>query len=269
MGDRGGNSRDGRDGRDARDVRDQLWTKLDDAPAPNNRECHICKRVGHIARNCTAAGASAQPKPIVSRPDAMATHKTTGAVCESCGKPGHMIAQCWSAHPELVLESLIKKRQAAMSATARKRRKAAEYVSPNYHFQGMALTYRRPHYAMVQRRSTRPSVPTEAARQATEQQPTRRVHFAPPTPAPHTESTPETADPLFPTQDMQPTRSGFESDKYAFKGKLPQSFPHRLPTSSLEPGTSALQCPPSNVFPEAPLGDGETLMQESPLKTMV
>ena len=134
MGDRGGNSRDGRDGRDARDVRDQLGTKLDDAPAPNNRECHICKRVGRIAKNCTAAGASAQPKPPVSRPDAMAAHKTTGAVCESCGKPGHTIAQCWSAHPELVPESLIKKRQAAMSAIARKRRKAAEYVSPNYHF---------------------------------------------------------------------------------------------------------------------------------------
>ena len=57
------------------------------------------------------------------------------------------IAQCWSAHPELVLEALMKKRQSAMSATTRKRRKVAEYVSPNYHFQGMALTYRRPHYA--------------------------------------------------------------------------------------------------------------------------
>ena len=76
-------------------------------------------------------------------------------------------------------------------------------------------------------------------------------------------------DPLFPTQETQPTTPGFESDKYAFKGLSPQSFPHGLPTSSLEPGTSNMQFPPSNIFPEAPVGDGETLMQESPLQTMV
>ena len=56
--DHGGNPRDGRDVQDVRDVQDRLGTKPDDAPAPDNRECHICKRVGHIARNCTAAGAS-------------------------------------------------------------------------------------------------------------------------------------------------------------------------------------------------------------------
>ena len=76
-------------------------------------------------------------------------------------------------------------------------------------------------------------------------------------------------DPLFPTQETQPTTPGFENDKYSFKGQLPQSFPHGLPTSSLERGTSDLQFPPSNIFPEAPVGDGETLMQESPLQTMV
>ena len=153
MGDRGGNTRD---------VRDRLWTKPSEVPAHDNRECHICKRVGHIARNCTSL--AAQPtKPPANRPDAMAAHKTTGHICESCGKPGHTIAQCWSAHPELVPEALLKKRQSAMTAATRKRRKAAEYVSPNHHFQGMALTYRRPQYAMVQRRFTRPSVPTPAA----------------------------------------------------------------------------------------------------------
>ena len=77
------------------------------------------------------------------------------------------------------------------------------------------------------------------------------------------------ADPLFPTQETRPTTPGFESDKYAFKGQLPQSFPHGLPTPSLEPCTSDLQFMPSNVFPEAPLGEGEPLMQESPLQTMV
>ena len=99
MGDRGGNHRDVRD---VRDVRDRLGNKPDDAPPLDARECHICKRVGHIARNCTATGPSALPKPPASRPDTMAAHKTAGAVCESCGKPGHTITQCWSAHPELV-----------------------------------------------------------------------------------------------------------------------------------------------------------------------
>ena len=138
MGDRGGNPRD------VRDVRDHLGKKLDDAPPLETRECNICKRVGHIARKCTAAGPSALPKPPTSRPDTMAAHKTAGAVCEFCGKPGHTMAQCWCAHPELVPEALMKKRQSAMSANDRKRRKAAEYINPNYRFQGMALTYQRP-----------------------------------------------------------------------------------------------------------------------------
>ena len=131
MGDRGGNPRDVRD---VRDVRDRLGNKIDDAPPFDTRACHNCKKVGHIAKNCTAAGPSALPKPPASRPDTMAAHKTAGAVCESCGKPEHTMAQCWSAHLELVPEALMKKRQSTMSANDRKRRKAAEYVSPNYHF---------------------------------------------------------------------------------------------------------------------------------------
>ena len=76
-------------------------------------------------------------------------------------------------------------------------------------------------------------------------------------------------DPLFPTQDTQPAMPEFESDKYAIEGHLPQSIPHGLPTSSLEPGTSDMQFPPSNIFPDPPLGDGTVYMQESPLQTMV
>ena len=108
MGDRGGNPRD------VQDVRDRLATKPDDAPPHDTHECHICKRVGHIARNCTAVGPSALPKPPASRHDTMAAHKTAGAMCESCGRPGHTIAQCWPAHPELVPEALMKKRQSVM-----------------------------------------------------------------------------------------------------------------------------------------------------------
>ena len=132
----------------------------------------------------------------------------------------------------------------------------------------MALTYRRPHLAMVQRRSTRPSLPTEAARQSAEQQQGRRVHFtptSPPSPPIVADPTLDSADPLAPTQEEPRGTPGFQSDKYALKGQLPQYFPHGLPPSSLEPGTSDLQFPPTTLFPEAPLGDGEILMRGTPL----
>ena len=132
-------------GTQPRDVRELLGTRVEGAPTQDNRECHVRKKTGHIARNSpitTTPTASNNAKTGGTNADTMATHKTTGHVCESCNKPGHTEAQCWSAHPELVLEALLKKRQQALSATARKRRKEADYVSPNYHFQGMALTYR-------------------------------------------------------------------------------------------------------------------------------
>ena len=72
VGDPGGNTRD---------VRDRLETKIDEVFAHDNRECNMCKRVGHIARNCTSP--AAQPtKPPANRPDAMVAHKTTGHICE-------------------------------------------------------------------------------------------------------------------------------------------------------------------------------------------
>ena len=161
-------------------------------------------------------------------------------------------------------------------AAIRKRRKSADYVTPGYQFQGLSQTYRRPDYAMVQRRSTRVSMPSAAARQAAQQKSARRVHFTPATDMPPSTTTtptpeaiPTTVDPLLPTPASQYTTPGFESDKYAYKGQLPQSFPHGLPTSSLEPGTSDLQFPPSNIFPDPPLGNGPARMHESPLQTMV
>ena len=72
--------------RDARDVRDRAGARTEDVPINDNRECHICKKVGHIARNCPGSGATTTPRAPSSRSDTMAAHKTTGAVCESCGK---------------------------------------------------------------------------------------------------------------------------------------------------------------------------------------
>ena len=149
----------------------------------HTRECHVCKKVGHIAKNCPNSVATPSPlsRAPAIRTDNLAAHKTAGHTCESCKKPGHTSAQCWSAHPKLVPEALIKKRQAAMSATLRERQRASDYASPGYQFQGMALTYKRPLPAMVQRRSTRPSQPTVAAREAASQRPERRVRFTPST----------------------------------------------------------------------------------------
>ena len=140
-------------GTQPRDVRDRLGTRAEGAPTHDNRECHICKKTGHLAKNCPTTATPTAPgnaKTGINNAETIATHKTTGRVCESCKKSGHTEAKCWSTHPQLVPEALLKKRQQALSATARKRRKAADYVNPNYHFQGMALTYRRPHPAMVQ-----------------------------------------------------------------------------------------------------------------------
>lgn len=96
-----------------KDVRERLGPKTDDTPMMDTRECHICKKMGHIARNCpnpTVAATSNGGKPTGNRPDSLAAHKTTSHTCESCNKPGRTEARCWSAHPELVPEALLKKR---------------------------------------------------------------------------------------------------------------------------------------------------------------
>ena len=75
-------------------------------------------------------------------------------------------------------ESIKAKRRATnMAAHARKKMRAI--LSPNYQYQAMALTYRKPltsHMAQTVRRSTRTSVPTAAARDATPL--VKRVRFA-------------------------------------------------------------------------------------------
>ena len=225
--------------------------------------------MGHVAKifpNSVATPSPLSRAPAI-RTDNLAAHKTMGHTCESCKKPGHTSAQCWSAHPELVPEALIKKRQAAMSATLRKRRRASNYASPGYQFQGMALTYKRPLPAMVQRRSTRPSQPTVAAREAASQRPKRRVRFTPSTMPPTQPTTSQPIpndDPLTSPGLTENERPG-NQEKYPYTAQLPQSSPQGLPTSSLEPGTTDQQFPPSPNFPEPPLGYGEVLLIETPL----
>ena len=121
----------------ARDVRERLGTRP--IPTQDMRECNHCKRIGHIARQCPELPRTPLPPPPSTRPqatrvDGLAAHKTDGAVCSACKKPGHVEAQCWATHPELLPADLLKKRRVAMSAGNRKRRKAAEYISPGYVF---------------------------------------------------------------------------------------------------------------------------------------
>ena len=253
-----------------REMRDRLGTRPD-PPMGETRECHVCKKVGHIAKFCPNATVTPPlSRATTTRPDNLAAHKTSGHICESCKKPGHTSAQCWSAHPELVPEALLKKRQAAMSATLRKRRRTTDYTSPGYAFQGMALTYKRPLPAMVQRRSTRPPQPTEAAREAAAQRSDRHVRFSPSATQwrriPPVEK--ELNSDLLTTPVLTENERPGNQEKYPYTAQLPQSFPHGLPTSSLEPGTTDQQYPPSSLFPEPPLGDGEIMLMETPLQSV-
>ena len=111
-----------------------------------------------------------------------------------------------------------------MAAHARKKMRAI--LSPDYQYQAMALTYRRPlpsHMAETVRQSPRTSLPA------------RRRFAAMP--------------------DAIPLRAVPQgSNEKAETAHLPQSFRHGLPRCRLEPGTTDLQHPPSHLFPEPPLG---------------
>ena len=229
------------------------------------RECNHCKQIGRIARQCPKLPRTPLPPPPATRPqatrvDGLAAHKTDGEVCSACKKPGQVEAQCWATHPEQLPADLLKKRQAAMSAGNRKRRKAAEYTSPGYVFQGMALTYNRTS-TMMQRRSTRTPQPTRQAVESFQQRPARRVQFAPSILSRPASILASTEDPLTtPSAPVETQEEPGVPNKYAYKERLPQSFPHGLPPSSLEPGTSDQQYPPSQLFPEPPMGDQEDLL---------
>ena len=113
----------------------------------------------------------------------------------------------------------------------------------------MALTYKRPlTYNMADpvRRSTQTPVPTAAVREAAA--PRQRVQFAPATDFVTTLDAPN------------------DSDTDVEAAHLPQSFRHGLPRSSLEPGTTNLLYPPSHLFLDPPLGEGEPQTRETPLQ---
>ena len=170
------------------------------------------------------------------------------------------------------MDSLRKRNGARYSLqAARKRVRAAEqHMSPDYHYQAMALTYRRPASAMMQR-TPRTQHPSRRAVEAASQRPTKRVHFAPleGDVADAILSEPIRNDPLlaFPTDhsDQDVPRV---PDEYNFKEHLPQFFPHGLPPSSLEAGATDQQYPPSYLFPDPPVGDGSELLLETPLRAV-
>ena len=79
-----------------RDIRDRLGMKP--IPTQDMRECNHCKQIGHIARQCPDLPSTFLPPPPPTRPtatrvDDLAAHKTDGAVCSTCKKPGHVEAQ--------------------------------------------------------------------------------------------------------------------------------------------------------------------------------
>ena len=127
------------------------------------RKRNGCGVIGHLVVNCPNVARNAPPPPAPrGQPVATGlrtTHKTEGATCTACNKTGHVEAQCWSKHPEKLPSDYAKERGQQMTQINRKRQKAAEYTSPGYQCQGqgMALTYKRPAAAMMQRRSARVS----------------------------------------------------------------------------------------------------------------
>ena len=87
--------------------------------------------------------------------------------------------------------------------------------------------------AVASRKSTRVSVPTVAAREATRT--IRRVRFS-------------LAAAPFNTPTQQEDEE--EEDEMAGAAHLPQPFQYALPASSLELGTTNLQIPPEHTFPD-------------------
>ena len=137
-----------------KDIRERLGPRHE--PTQELRECNHCKKVGHIARYCPSLARNPLPPPpaaaaraTTSGGTSLAAHITKGATCTACQKPRHVAAQCWSTHSESLPTELFKKRGTAMAAVGRKRRKTADYISPGYEFQGMALTYKRANAAMM------------------------------------------------------------------------------------------------------------------------
>ena len=262
-----------------RDIKDRLGPQAEGVP--ELRRCNNCGKVGHLARHCpdppkVAVAVPPSANPTTPRAD-MSSHKTSGATCTACKKVGHVVDQCWSAHPEKLPQELARKRGGTMTAM-RKRQRAAEHTSPDYAFQGhlpmqlMALTYIRPAAAMMQQRVPRTAQPSQKARDAVAQAPRKRVHFQN-TPLSGAEGTPAAAsipsDPLsVPLADTSYPDVPGVPEEYNYPERLPQSFPHGLPPSSLEPGATDQQYPPTYLFPEPPLGDGPELLMETPLQAV-
>ena len=134
-----------------------------------------------------------------------------------------------------------------MSTQARK--KLRSQISPDYKYQTMAITYHRPAPATeVSRKSTRMPIPTVATREAIHTP--RKIRVRP------------VAAPVRPPVQQE---SDDGEDDVANAPHLPQSFRQALPTSSLEPGTTNLEIPPSHTFPDQPVVGGDSVLGQNAL----
>ena len=281
-----------RDYRERRPMEDRLGIRdapqLGPMPPREIKLCHTCGKPGHLAKQCRSTSATLPGPPARGAGkgrEELAAHKTEGATCTACKKVGHMEPQCWSTHPELIPHELLKKRSTMTAVTRRSTRhkpyeKASDYTSTDYDFQGMALTYQLPNTQT--RRLARTPQPSQRAAEAVAQRTVpRRVQFVTVIPPaaeataalisqaadleshdPLTSVSPS-ATPMSDTQDMPGV-----PEKYAYTERLPQSFPYGFPPSSLEPGTTDQQHPPSSLFPNPPMGERGGELVEAPLQTM-
>lgn len=192
----------------------------------DDRTCHRCKKLGHSACD-SPQREGGRPPPPPPKGENICTHKTPRHTCNVCIKTGHTSPKCWTAHPELIPEGIAWKKKAAMAAKLNQGQNSDD--SPSYRFQCLALTY--------QRSTATQGVAKHSARAAstiTKKTAQQKVQFS------------KGKDKSTGLHEMYPA----EMEK-SQKAHLPQPFPHRLPTSSLGPGTIDLDQPPTYVFPES------------------
>ncbi|KAI3994859.1 hypothetical protein MKX01_037410 [Papaver californicum] len=67
----------------------------------NDPICHLCNKVGHLARECSASGVSVHDQRLCNncfKPGHFAAECNNDKSCNNCRKPGHLARECPNDH---------------------------------------------------------------------------------------------------------------------------------------------------------------------------